>query len=67
MKISPEERIARLTSWHTAPGALGAHPLGQEDHLIPLHVILGSAGGGSAVCTGSREDDFVSSNFLWRA
>ena len=33
----------RLTAWASAPGARGAHP--REEHLLPLMVIAGAAGG----------------------
>lgn len=40
---SPEDRVTRLTNWAAAPAARGAHP--QEDHLMPLLVAAGAAGG----------------------
>jgi len=40
--ISPEQRVQKMVQWSSAPSALQAHPLGQEEHLIPLHVVMGS-------------------------
>ena len=40
---SPDERDARLTSWESAPAARACHP--REEHLLPLMVIAGAAGG----------------------
>ena len=34
---------AWLRAWHTAPGVRDAHP--REEHLIPLMVAAGAAGG----------------------
>ena len=36
-------REAALVNWEQAPGARGAHP--REEHLIPLHVVVGAGGG----------------------
>ncbi len=41
-----EEREARLTAWASAPSARAAHP--REEHLLPLMVIAGAAGGDHA-------------------
>ncbi len=41
--LAPAERDRRLTEWASAPGAREAHP--REEHLIPLMVIAGAAGG----------------------
>ncbi len=38
---TPEERTAGLRQWAKAPSARVAHP--QEDHLIPLMVVVGAA------------------------
>jgi len=32
-----------MTTWDKAPGARAAHP--REEHLLPLHVVVGAAGG----------------------
>lgn len=41
--ISREEQLTRLGSWSTCPSAIEANPLGREEHLIPLLVVLGAA------------------------
>ncbi|MER1968689.1 class III extradiol ring-cleavage dioxygenase [Castellaniella sp. GW247-6E4] len=43
-----DRREAALCAWEQAPAARIAHP--QEDHLIPLHLALGAAGGDAATC-----------------
>lgn len=43
-----DHRIAELCDWEKAPAARLAHP--QEDHLMPLHVAVGAAGGDAALC-----------------
>jgi aromatic ring-opening dioxygenase catalytic subunit (LigB family) len=40
---TPEERDRRLLTWSDAPSARYAHP--REEHLLPLMVIAGAAGG----------------------
>jgi len=37
----PRRRTDRLLEWERAPAAREAHP--QEDHLMPLHVVVGAA------------------------
>lgn len=44
-ELDPEQRCARLEAWARGPGALACHPKGQEEHLMPLLVCLGAAGG----------------------
>src|SRR5690554_8193958 len=44
--ISEEERKQRLCEWVKAPGARFCHP--REEHLLPLHVCYGLAGGACA-------------------
>jgi aromatic ring-opening dioxygenase catalytic subunit (LigB family) len=39
----PATRAKRLTDWAAAPGARQAHP--REEHLLPLMVVAGAAGG----------------------
>lgn len=39
---APEERRRRLIEWEEAPAARIAHP--REEHLLPLHVVVGAAG-----------------------
>jgi aromatic ring-opening dioxygenase catalytic subunit (LigB family) len=38
---TPEQRLKNLLHWAEAPAARAAHP--QEDHLIPLMVVVGAA------------------------
>jgi aromatic ring-opening dioxygenase catalytic subunit (LigB family) len=38
----PREREQRLAAWAKAPGGRAAHP--REEHLLPLHVVVGAAG-----------------------
>jgi aromatic ring-opening dioxygenase catalytic subunit (LigB family) len=38
----PESRASALAAWDKAPSARGAHP--REEHLLPLHVVVGAAG-----------------------
>lgn len=53
---SPDERVARLLKWADAPSARAAHP--QEDHLIPLMVVVGAARNEKAAMN-YHEDDFM--------
>jgi aromatic ring-opening dioxygenase catalytic subunit (LigB family) len=39
---TPVGRVAALTAWDKAPSARDAHP--REEHLLPLHVVVGAAG-----------------------
>lgn len=41
MALPPQERLAALLDWESAPSARICHP--QEDHLVPLFVALGAA------------------------
>jgi aromatic ring-opening dioxygenase catalytic subunit (LigB family) len=41
-RATPDERVAGLSRWDTAPAARDAHP--REEHLLPLHVAAGAAG-----------------------
>jgi aromatic ring-opening dioxygenase catalytic subunit (LigB family) len=41
-KMEPERRAAALAAWAEAPSAREAHP--REEHLLPLHVVVGAAG-----------------------
>ena len=43
VESEPRRRTERLLEWERAPAAREAHP--QEDHLIPLHVVVGAAEG----------------------
>ncbi len=42
-RISETEREKKLENWFDAPGARYCHP--REEHLLPLHVCSGIAGG----------------------
>jgi aromatic ring-opening dioxygenase catalytic subunit (LigB family) len=44
----PGRREAALTAWLGAPCALACHP--EAEHLIPLHVVAGAAGGDAGRC-----------------
>jgi aromatic ring-opening dioxygenase catalytic subunit (LigB family) len=41
-KAPPESRASALAAWDKAPSARDAHP--REEHLLPLHVVVGAAG-----------------------
>ena len=41
VESAPARRSERLLDWERAPAAREAHP--QEDHLMPLHVVVGAA------------------------
>ena len=45
VESGPEKRLAALTDWSKAPHALDSHLLGAEEHLLPLMVTVGAAGG----------------------
>jgi len=55
VSASPTERISRLLQWDSAPSARIAHP--QEDHLLPLMVVVGAAGDDQATLV-YHEDRF---------
>jgi len=41
-KLKPQDRVAAMAAWAKAPAARQAHP--REEHLLPLHVVVGAAG-----------------------
>jgi aromatic ring-opening dioxygenase catalytic subunit (LigB family) len=41
-RATPNDRVAELSHWVSAPAARDAHP--REEHLLPLHVAVGAAG-----------------------
>ena len=55
LAVGPAERITRLVEWEAAPAARRAHP--QEDHLLPLMVVVGAAGNDKGVRV-YHEDNF---------
>lgn len=50
---SPAEREKMLSEWEAAPNARYCHP--REEHLMPLHVCFGLAGGAAEIIF----DDFI--------
>lgn len=44
VEAGPEQRWAALANWTAAPHARDCHPLGAEEHLLPLMVVAGAAG-----------------------
>ena len=53
---TPAARVQRLIDWEAAPAARAAHP--REEHLLPLMVAVGAAGGDAAECV-YHEDAFL--------
>jgi aromatic ring-opening dioxygenase catalytic subunit (LigB family) len=51
---APAQRSARLIEWEGAPAAREAHP--REDHLMPLHVVVGAAEEEAGQVTYTQED-----------
>lgn len=41
VESDPQQRRERLLAWERAPHARAVHP--REDHLVPLHVVMGAA------------------------
>lgn len=48
MGASADDRAEALLQWTDAPGARESHP--REEHLIPLHVVVGAADGDPGRC-----------------
>ena len=46
--VSAAERREGLVNWASAPGARLSHP--REEHLLPLHVVVGAAGDDKGTC-----------------
>lgn len=62
-KLTPDERLQRLSQWQQAPSARYCHP--REEHLLPLHVCCGLA---NAPCSKSFELSIIgkkSSMYYW--
>lgn len=57
------ERAQRLADWHTAPAALKCHP--RPEHLLPLHVCYGMAGGPAEVVFSDTVMDKQVTGLLW--
>ena len=54
LDLNPDARAAALLRWEQAPSARIAHP--REDHLIPLMVAVGAAGGDPGTCIYAEGD-----------
>ncbi|WP_318248066.1 DODA-type extradiol aromatic ring-opening family dioxygenase [Novosphingobium huizhouense] len=52
--VPARDREALLRQWADAPAAREAHP--REDHLIPLMVAVGAAGGDPGTCIYAQDD-----------
>ena len=61
--IDESERERRLTAWTEAPDARFCHP--REEHLLPLQVCYGIAGGPATIAFREAVLGFVSSAFRW--
>ena len=61
--LSNTEREERLTNWHQAPAALKCHP--RPEHLLPLHVCAGMAGGQAEVVFDNLVMGKRVSGYLW--
>jgi len=63
-ELDDSERRQRLVDWESAPSARYCHP--REEHLLPLHVCFGSAGGrqGEIVFNGQIMN-LAMSSFFW--
>ncbi|WBF66098.1 dioxygenase [Desulfovibrio subterraneus] len=61
--LAPEERLLRLAGWEEAPHARYCHP--REEHLLPLHVCCGIAGGAKATPFSLELLGKKTSMFLW--
>jgi len=62
--LSEAEREQRLTQWEQAPGARFSHP--REEHLLPLQVCYGMAGGPAEVSYQKTTVNYiVSSAYRW--
>ncbi len=61
--LTDQARRDRLNQWESAPHARYCHP--REEHLIPLHVCLGLAGGACRRAESARILNKQASFFLW--
>jgi aromatic ring-opening dioxygenase catalytic subunit (LigB family) len=55
--LSQQEQVDKLVQWSQSPSGTEAHKLGQEEHLIPLHVAFGAGVGEDAA--GDNHDEVV--------
>ena len=46
LALDADARDTRLAEWAKAPAARSCHP--REEHLLPLHVVVGAAGDAKA-------------------
>jgi len=62
--LDSNERRQRLVDWDAAPSARYCHP--REEHLIPLHVCFGSAGGRQGeIAFNGQIMNLAMSSFYW--
>jgi 4,5-DOPA dioxygenase extradiol len=61
--LSDNERETRLIEWEKAPNARYCHP--REEHLLPLHVCQGMAGGPGKLIFDDQILGLRSVGFLW--
>jgi aromatic ring-opening dioxygenase catalytic subunit (LigB family) len=69
LPLSDEQREHLMSYWTSAPSARECHPPQAEEHLIPLHVIMGAGGGGgncNLVGPSRNRDEIQFANFEWR-
>jgi aromatic ring-opening dioxygenase catalytic subunit (LigB family) len=62
--LSQSEREGRLIEWEQAPSARYCHP--REEHLLPLHVCVGMAGGPAKVVFDDQILGKRGVAFLWK-
>ncbi|MGW8192670.1 MAG: DODA-type extradiol aromatic ring-opening family dioxygenase [Desulforhopalus sp.] len=62
-QLSETERKQRLENWQDAPGARYCHP--REEHLLPLHVCYGLAGGPADRVVQVEYMERTASMYIW--
>lgn len=62
-QLSENKRREKLVNWESAPGARYCHP--REEHLLPLHVCYGAAGGPCTETYRLNIMNKMSSMFRW--
>jgi 4,5-DOPA dioxygenase extradiol len=62
-QFSEAEREQKLTNWLDAPGARYCHP--REEHLLPLHVCYGVAGGPADRVISVEYMERTASMYIW--